>query len=103
MLHGAPSWDAVLLQLAEAPTPQLRSEAIDQMTELLQQTEWALPEGRAAEVGAALRERLADSNWCAPRPGERGPHVATVTPLDSSRAGRLPSDASSSWAISSLT
>ena len=56
------SWDATLNQL-EAPTPQLRTEAIDQLTELLQQSEWVLPEGRGGEVAAALRDRLVDSNW----------------------------------------
>ena len=56
------SWDATLNQL-EAPTPQLRTEAIDQLTELLQQSEWVLPQGRGGEVAAALRDRLVDSNW----------------------------------------
>ena len=56
-------WDVALQQLRDAPTPQLRSEAIDRMTELLQQSEWVLPQGRGGEVAAALRDRLVDSNW----------------------------------------
>ena len=55
-------WSAALQQL-EAATPQLRSEAIDQLTELLQQTDWVLPEGLEGEVMTALRDRLSDSNW----------------------------------------
>ena len=38
----------------------LRTEAIDIMTELLQQSEWVLPQGRGGEVAAALRDRLVD-------------------------------------------
>ena len=55
-------WSAALQQL-EAATPQLRSEAIDQLTELLQQTDWVLPDGLEGEVMTALRDRLSDSNW----------------------------------------
>ena len=43
----------------------LRSEAIDQMTELLQEDDWALPEGLGVEIVAALRDQLSDTNWCA--------------------------------------
>ena len=60
------SWEAALTQLTAA-TPQQRSEAIDQITELLQASDWALPEGRAAEIVAQLGSRLTDTNWCAAR------------------------------------
>ena len=58
-------WDVALQQLRDAPTPQLRSEAIDRMTELLQQSEWVLPDGRGGEVAEALQQGLVDSDWCA--------------------------------------
>ena len=58
-------WDVALQQLRDAPTPQLRSEAIDRMTELLQQSEWVLPDGRGGEVAEALQQVLVDSNWYA--------------------------------------
>ena len=62
-LHGA--WAAALEQLKTATIPNLRSEAIDQMTELLQEDDWALPEGLGVEIVAALRDQLSDTNWCA--------------------------------------
>ena len=63
-----PEWGDDLsrvLEQTEAPTPQLRSEAIDQMTELLQEAKWEIPSAWRGEVVRALRERLADNNWCA--------------------------------------
>ena len=74
------SWESTLQQL-EAPTPQQRSEAIDLVTELLQESEWQLPEGRGNNFVVALRNRLTDSNWWVPyaalSPGAvtRGPLV----------------------------
>ena len=63
------AWTAALSQLRDAPQPAERSEAIDQITELLQSSDWQLPDGLGVEVVAALRERLSDTNWCAsPQP-----------------------------------
>ena len=47
----------------ESPTPQQRSEALDNLTELLQQNEWQLPSGQGAAIFSALRDRLNDANW----------------------------------------
>lgn len=63
------AWTAALSQLRDAPQPAERSEAIDQITELLQSSDWQLPDALGVEVVAALRERLSDTNWCAsPQP-----------------------------------
>ena len=51
------------LSALEAPTAAERCEALDDLTELLQQLDWALPEGEGANVAAALLDRLNDSNW----------------------------------------
>lgn len=58
-------WSTALRQCS-APNSQQRSEAIDQLTELLQQNDWQLPSGEGGNVFMALRERLSDSNWYAP-------------------------------------
>ena len=60
---SAVTWSAALAQLEEAPTPQGRSEAVDYLTELLQQSEWRLPEGLGSQVISKLSDRLSDSNW----------------------------------------
>ena len=60
----ATMWHAALRQLRESPAPAERSEAIDQITELLQQADWQLPDGNlGTEIIGALRERLSDTNW----------------------------------------
>ena len=56
-------WNSALLELGGAATPQLRTEAIDRLTALLEQSDWTLPEGRGTEIAAALRDRLSDNNW----------------------------------------
>ena len=56
------SWAASLAQLA-APTTNLRSEALDQITLLLQEADWRLVGVGAPELVEALRARLSDSNW----------------------------------------
>lgn len=65
--HAA--WVAALEQLKSATIPNLRSEAIDQMTELLQEDDWALPDGLGGDIVSALRDQLYDTNWCAPAAG----------------------------------
>ena len=57
------TWSGALHQLADAPTPQGRSEAIDHLTELLQKAEWRLPDAIGERVISGLRDRLSDSNW----------------------------------------
>ena len=59
------SWHAVLQQM-EAPTPAMRTDAIDQVTVMLQQREWELTSRETQELVGALRERLGDSNWYHP-------------------------------------
>ena len=59
------------LELLEAPSPVQRSEALDQLTTVLQELNWQL--NRATDLSAkqlmqALRSRLSDSNWLAPLP-----------------------------------
>ena len=56
------AWAASLAQLA-APTTNLRSEALDQITLLLQEADWRLVGVGAPELVEALRARLSDSNW----------------------------------------
>jgi hypothetical protein len=56
------SWAAALAQL-ETPSAPQRCEAIDYVTELLQQNDWVLPVGQGSDVVAALRDRLNDANW----------------------------------------
>ena len=36
---------------------------LDRVAALLQQSEWAFPDGRGEELAAALRDCLCDSNW----------------------------------------
>ena len=61
--HAA--WVAALGAAPSTAIPNLRSEAIDQMTELLQEDDWALP-------AASWRHRIGSArpavrhNWCAP-------------------------------------
>ena len=68
------SWHAVLQQM-EAPTPAMRTDAIDQVTVMLQQREWELTSRETQELVGALRERLGDSNWYA-----NGKPIETVKP-----------------------
>lgn len=58
------SWATALEQLEHSPTPSERTNAIDAMTELLQLSDWQLPQGFETDVIVALRDRLSDSNWC---------------------------------------
>ncbi len=73
------AWASTLAQL-EAQTPQHRSDALDQVTELLQQNDWQLPAGLAAQLIAALRERLTDDGWCA-APPRGSPRPAPLAPM----------------------
>ena len=57
------------LELLEAPSPVQRSEALDQLTAVLQELNWQLngaTELSAKKLIQALRNRLSDSNWLAP-------------------------------------
>lgn len=58
----ADQWTLVLNSLGVG-TPQLRCEAIDKLTELLQKNDWRLPDGRGEDLISRLRDRLSDSNW----------------------------------------
>ena len=71
------SWASALAQLETPSVPQ-RCEAIDHVTELLQQNDWVLPAGQGADVITALRDRLNDANWCACPAGVGGRMVVTA-------------------------
>jgi len=56
------SW-ATAFSLLESSTPQQRSEGLDRIAELLQETDWKVPEGSGNTLLAALSDRLGDNNW----------------------------------------
>ena len=101
-------WSTALRQCSAANSQQ-RSEAIDQLTELLQQNDWQLPSGEGGNVFIALRERLNDSNWYAPvEPLLRGASCVCLQTCDerigcslcAHRAGRSVKSACCSLVIS---
>ena len=54
------------LELLGAPSPVQRSEALDQLTMVLQEMNWQLngtSDLTADQLTQALRGRLSDSNW----------------------------------------
>lgn len=64
MSYASPTWATALQQLSEGATPQSRSEAVDHLTTLLQESDWRLPESIGGQVLiSALRDRLSDTNW----------------------------------------
>ena len=106
--HYMMEWSTALRQCSAANSQQ-RSEAIDQLTELLQQNDWQLPSGEGGNVFIALRERLNDSNWYAPvEPLLRGASCVCLQTCDerigcslcAHRAGRSVKSACCSLVIS---
>ena len=64
-------WETALQQL-QAPMTHLRTEALDSITVILQDSDWQLPPGSEAELIHALRERLFDTNWYVTPRGDAG-------------------------------
>ena len=74
---------AAALDLLGATSPVQRSEALDQLTMILQEVNWqlaSLPGLSAEQLTQALQTRLTDSNWC-------------VVPLPPPSARKLPEPA----------
>ena len=80
-MASSSAWSAALQNLKDAKSPQLQTDAIDRMTELLQQSDWALPEGLGDEIAQVLASRLTGAHWCARAPALVHPFCPLPHPL----------------------